>query len=388
MELAFLCGIRIGKRTSSAFLPLASQCRLSYLYGAMQLRNLYDKETLRKKLEAENFKRVTLSFYKYVILENPENMRDELYREFSELMVLGRIYIAREGINAQISVPEHLFEKFVQTLYAHPEYNGVDLKIAVEDNGKSFIKLIVRLKKKIVADGLNDDSFDVTNVGKHLSAKEFNEALRQPGTIAVDLRNHYESEVGHFRGAFLPDADTFRDELPMVLEHLKDKKDQKLLLYCTGGVRCEKASAFFKHHGFTDVNQLNGGIIHYTRQIKAEGLESEFIGKNFVFDERMGERITDDIISSCHQCGKPCDTHVNCANDDCHLLFIQCTECAEKMNGCCTPKCKEISMMTLEEQIQLRRGKVKDKSHSVYKSRLRPNLRLYLEENELKLHSS
>ncbi|MBL0105102.1 MAG: rhodanese-related sulfurtransferase [Bacteroidetes bacterium] len=354
----------------------------------MILRNKYDKETLRKRLEAENFPRTTLSFYKYVIIPNMEEMRDTLYSEFEELGVLGRIYVANEGINSQMSVPTHNFERFVEVLYAHPEFKDVDLKIAVEDNGKSFIKLIVRLRNKIVADGLNDGTFDVTNVGKHLSARQFNEALKQPGTIAVDLRNHYESEVGHFKGAILPDADTFRDELPMVLDQLKDKKDAKLLLYCTGGVRCEKASAFFKHHGFSDVNQLNGGIIHYARQVKAEGLESEFIGKNFVFDDRLGERITDDIISSCHQCGAPCDTHVNCANDDCHLLFIQCDSCREKMNGCCTPQCKEISLMPIEMQRELRKGKKKDNAHSVYKSRLRPNLRAYLHENNLSLHQT
>ncbi len=347
----------------------------------MELHNKYDKETLRKKLENEPFKRITLSFYRYVILKNLEDFRAELYRKLAEVGVFGRIYIAEEGINAQISVPEPNWEKFLELLNSYPEFVNVDLKIAVEDNGKSFYKLIVRVRNKIVADGLDDKSFDVTNVGKHLSAKEFNEALNKEGTIVVDMRNHYESEVGHFRNAILPDADTFRDELPIVLDLLKDKKDSKLLLYCTGGIRCEKASAFFKHHGFSDVNQLNGGIIHYARQVKAEGLDSEFIGKNFVFDNRMGERITNDIISTCHQCGEPCDRHVNCANDDCHLLFIQCEKCAEKMKGTCTPRCHEIVLLPLEEQIKLRKGKVKDKAHSVYKSRLRPNLREYLMGN-------
>ncbi len=337
---------------------------------------------------AEDFPRTTLSFYRYVILENVNEIRDSLYKEFHALQVFGRIYIAREGINAQISVPTHNFEKFVSDLYTHPEFSNVDIKIAVEDDGKSFYKLIVRVRSKIVADGLADDAFDVTNVGNHLNAKQFNEAMQLPETIVVDLRNHYESEVGHFKGAILPDADTFRDELPMVIDMLKDKKDKKILLYCTGGIRCEKASAFLKHEGFEDVNQLNGGIIHYARQVKAEGLESKFIGKNFVFDDRMGERITEDIVSSCHQCGQPCDTHVNCANDDCHLLFIQCNKCAEKMNGCCTPACKEISLMPIESQRELRKGKKKDNAHSVYKSRLRPNLREYLDQNNIQLSVS
>ncbi len=344
----------------------------------MILHNKYDKETLKKRLFEENFKRITLSFYRYVILDDINDLRDKFYKQLSDLGVLGRIYLAREGVNAQVSVPEHNQSAFIELLNSYPQFKNVDLKIAIEDDGKSFYKLIVRIRQKIVGDGLNDETFDVTNVGKHLSAKEFNEAIRQPDAIVVDMRNHYESEVGHFENAFCPDADTFRQELPLVLDHLKDKKEKKILLYCTGGIRCEKASAFLKHHGFEDVNQLNGGIIHYARQVKAEGLESRFIGKNFVFDDRMGERITSDIISTCHQCGRPSDRHVNCANDDCHLLFIQCESCSEKMNGCCTPHCMDVAALPLEEQIRLRKGRKKDNAHSVYKSRLRPNLREYL----------
>ncbi len=341
----------------------------------MELHNIYDKKILKKKLQEEDFRRVTLSFYRYVILDDVNAIRDDLYKTLDELNVFGRIYVAHEGINAQISIPDFNWEKFILQLNLFNEFKDVDLKIAVEDDGKSFYKLIVRTRNKIVGDGLNDDAFDVTNVGKHLSAKEFNEAMKLPDTIVVDMRNHYESEVGHFKGAILPDADTFRQELPMVINQLKDQKDKKIVLYCTGGIRCEKASAYFRHEGFGDVNQLNGGIIHYARQVKAEGLESQFIGKNFVFDERMGERITEDVISSCHQCGSPCDRHVNCANDDCHLLFIECEACAEKMKGCCTPACKSIFELPLEEQVKLRKGKIKEHAHAVYKSRLRPNLR-------------
>ncbi len=358
-------------------------CNIFIFAFRMTLYNKYDKQKLKKELFEEKFKRITLSFYRYVILEDVSAFRDELYLKLNEINVFGRIYLAHEGINAQISIPEQNWEAFTSLLETIPQLKGVDLKIAIEDDGKSFYKLIVRIRNKIVADGLEDSAFDVTNVGKHLTAKEFNEALKQEGTIVVDMRNHYESEVGRFKGAVCPDADTFRQELPLVLDLLKDKKENKILLYCTGGIRCEKASAFLRHNGFEDVNQLNGGIIHYARQIKSEGLESEFIGKNFVFDERMGERITDDVISTCHQCGKPSDHHVNCANDDCHLLFIQCEECSQKMNGCCTENCKTIAALPLEEQITLRKGKKKDDAHSVYKSRLRPNLREYLQSQEL-----
>jgi len=348
----------------------------------MQLRNKYDKETLKKKLKEEKFPRITLSFYRYVILENIDAFRDELYRRFEELGVLGRIFIAREGINAQLSVPDYNFEKFRSLVDSYPQFNNVPFKIAVEENKESFYKLIVRIRPKIVGDGLQDDSFDVTNVGTHLSAREWNEAMSDPGTVVVDMRNHYESEVGHFQNALLPQSDTFKEELPMVLDELRDKKDKKILLYCTGGIRCEKASAFLKHHGFEDVNQLYGGIIDYARQVKAENLESRFVGKNFVFDDRLGERITGDIISSCHQCGQPCDTHVNCANDDCHLLFIQCAGCAEKMKGCCTPHCMEVIALPADEQKKLRKGKRKLHAHAVHKSRLRPNLKEILQKEK------
>lgn len=348
----------------------------------MILHNKYDKDTLRKRLEAEQFRRITLSFYRYVIIHDPEAWRDELYRWMDELSILGRVYVAREGINAQINVPDHHFETFKARMDGDERLRNMPLKIAVEDDGKSFLKLIVRKKRKIVADGLDDDAFDVTNVGRHLTAKEFNEAMDQPGTVVIDMRNRYESEVGHFQGAILPEVDTFREELEKTVEMVADKKDQKILLYCTGGIRCEKASAWFKHHGFQDVNQLHGGIIQYAREIKEQSLPSKFIGKNFVFDERLGERITDDIISQCHQCGKPCDDHVNCKNDECHLLFIQCAECADRFDGCCTPACQEIYHLPLDEQKKRRKGRKKADTLSVYRSRLRPDLRQILADSD------
>jgi len=341
----------------------------------MVLHNKYDKAILRKKLEGEPFKRITLSFYRYVRISDPETFRADLYRRFEELNVFGRIYIASEGINAQLSVPEHLFEDLRNMIDADHHFTNVPFKIAVEDNGKSFYKLIVRVRLKIVADGLPENSFDVTNVGNHLDAEQFNKALEDPKTIVIDMRNHYESEVGRFEGALCPDADTFRDAMTKGMDMVSDKQDHKILLYCTGGIRCEKASAWFKHHGFSDVNQLYGGIIEYAKHVKQQGLKPKFIGKNFVFDDRLGERITEDVISTCHQCNEPSDNHVNCANDDCHLLFIQCSSCADKMDGCCSPSCQAIFHLPIEEQRALRKGSTKTDTLSVYKSRLRPNLR-------------
>ena len=209
-----------------------------------------------------------------------------------------------------------------------------------------------------MADGLDDNAFDVTNKGIHVDAEQFNALIEDPQTVLVDMRNHYESEIGHFKNAVCPDVDTFRDSLDLIEEQLKDnKEDKKLVMYCTGGISCEKASAYYKHKGFKQVYQLEGGIIEYTRQVRDRGLENKFLGKNFVFDERRAERISDDVIAVCHQCGSPCDTHINCANEGCHLLFIQCDSCAAQMDHCCSTECQEINALPYEEQKKLRKGK-------------------------------
>lgn len=341
----------------------------------MQLYNKLSKEELKKQLEAESFQRKTLSFYRYVNIQNPQEFRDELFQDWFHLGCNGRIYVAREGINAQMSVPEHQVEAFLEHLNGLRELRNMPIKWAVEDNGKSFYKLTIKVRPKIVADGLDDHAFDVTNVGTHLSPIEFHHQLDAPETIVIDMRNHYESEVGHFENAICPDVDTFREEIEMVVENFRNEKDKKFLLYCTGGVRCEKASAYLKHHGFEDVNQLHGGIIAYAQEIKQLGLESKFRGKNFVFDERLGESINNEVIAKCHQCGKPCDTHTNCANDDCHLLFIQCDECRDHYHGCCTDECKEIIQLPMEERVLLR-SKFHDKysKSQIYRQRIRPKL--------------
>jgi UPF0176 protein len=322
----------------------------------MALHNRIDGRVLKEKARSSNEKRVTISFYKYHHITDPQAFRDELYLNLEKLQVLGRIYVADEGINAQISVPEALREAFNDHLFSIPFLTGVRLNIAVEDNGKSFFKLKILVRKKIVADGLDDQSFDVTDTGTHVNATEFNALAEDPNTIIVDMRNHYESEVGRFKGALCPDVDTFREELQVVEDLMRTQKDKNLLMYCTGGIRCEKASAWMKHIGFKNVFQLNGGIIKYAQEVKEQGLESKFIGKNFVFDERLGERITNDVIAVCHQCGSPCDDHTNCRNDGCHLLFIQCPQCAEKFDRCCSSECREIMSLPPDQQRELRKG--------------------------------
>ena len=169
------------------------------------------------------------------------------------------------------------------------------------------------------------------------------------------MRNHYESEVGHFENAITPDVETFRESLPIIEKMLEEDKDKNIVMYCTGGIRCEKASAYYKHKGFKKVFQLDGGIIEYARQVNEKGLPNKFKGKNFVFDDRMGERISEEIIAQCHQCGQACDTHVNCANDACHILFLQCEDCAEKYNHCCSQKCSDFNQLPEEERKEKRK---------------------------------
>jgi len=204
-------------------------------------------------------------------------------------------------------------------------------------------------------------------VGKHLTALEFHELAAKEETLVIDMRNRYESEIGHFENAVCPEADTFREEIQMVTEEFKDQKDRKILLYCTGGIRCEKASAYFKHLGFSDVNQLHGGVIEYAQQIKKAGLQSRYIGKNFVFDNRMCESIDHRVVGKCHQCGAPADTHVNCANDACHLLFIQCAVCAEKYDRCCSVECQQFIQLPVETQRVLRKERVFNGTINGYK---------------------
>ena len=323
----------------------------------MQLYNTLSAEERAQLIDEAGKQRLTLSFYAYAKISDPKQFRDELFIAWNALDALGRIYVAHEGINAQMSIPADQIEAFRDTLEVYDFMKGIRLNVAIDQDDHSFLKLTIKVRHKIVADGLNDETFDVTNKGIHLKAQEFNNLLEDPNTIVVDFRNHYESEVGHFEGAITPDVETFRESLPIINEQLQDfKEDKNLLMYCTGGIRCEKASAYFKHQGFKNVYQLEGGIIEYTRQIKEEDIQSKFIGKNFVFDHRLGERITDDIVSQCHQCGKPCDNHTNCANDACHLLFIQCDDCKDTMENCCSTACLEITHLPLGEQVKLRRG--------------------------------
>jgi len=319
-----------------------------------KLFNRVNNEELKARMLSDDQERVTLSFYQYHQLSDPEAFRNSFYLGLSEFEVFGRIYVAKEGINGQISVPEENFEAFKTYLYSIAWLKDIRLNIAIEDDGKSFYKLKIKVRDKIVADGLDDASFDVTKRGRHLSAEEVNALLGEEDTVVVDMRNHYESEVGHFDKAICPDVETFREALPIVEDLLDDKKEEHIIMYCTGGIRCEKASAYYLHKGFKNVAMIDGGIIEYSRQCEELGLDNKFIGKNFVFDERMGERISEEVIAKCHQCGAACDQHVNCANDACHILFIQCDSCAKANENCCSKACSDFNQLPEEQRDELK----------------------------------
>ncbi|MEO0896912.1 MAG: rhodanese-related sulfurtransferase [Bacteroidota bacterium] len=324
----------------------------------MALHNKINREELKQQLKESKEPRLTISFYKYHQIKDVQTFRDDLFRAWEQLEVYGRTYVASEGINAQISIPERNFNAFQEHLEGTYSWlKGNRLNVAYDDDGKSFYKLKIKIRPKIVADGLNDAEFDPSQTGVHLKAEEFNKLIDQEDSIVIDMRNHYESEVGHFQGAVTPDVDTFRDSLPIIEDMLEEHREKHIVMYCTGGIRCEKASAYFKHKGFEKVYQLEGGIIKYAHDVKEAGLTNKFRGKNFVFDERLGERISEEVIAKCHQCGKPCDTHTNCKSVICNLLFIQCEDCAKKYDGCCSNECKEFTHLPLAEQQAIRKGK-------------------------------
>ncbi|PLK58179.1 hypothetical protein CEX73_03135 [Candidatus Palibaumannia cicadellinicola] len=305
------------------------------------LHNKISRKILRANILTETEPRTTVSFYKYFVIPDPRSFRDSLYHQLHHLHIFGRVYIATEGINGQISVLQSNFDAFRTVLYTiHPQLDQLRLNISLDNNGKSFWVLRIKVRERIVADGIQDPDFNHLNVGRYLTAEEVNLMADNPDVLFVDMRNHYEYEVGHFKQAIEIPSRTFREQLSMVVNMLQHNKNKSIVMYCTGGIRCEKASAWMLHHGFKNIYHIEGGIIRYTNRVRELGLPLKFIGKNFVFDERLGERITSEVIAYCHQCNKSCDHHTNCRNQSCHRLFIQCSNCAQKYSGCCNITCQ------------------------------------------------
>ena len=305
------------------------------------MHNKKSNDELKKNLEREDFERFNLSFYKYCLIDNPKDLRNKLYLDLINLEIIGRIYVSEEGINAQVCVPKHNLEIFKSYIHSIDFFGDIKFKHAIEE-GISFSKLKILVRNEIVA----------YKIPKH----------------------YYESEVGRFKNAIIPNAHFSKELLPKVAKILIGNEDKKVHLYCTGGIRCEKASSYLIKKGFKEVYQLEGGIIQYAHDMKKNDLESEFIGKNFVFDDRMGERVTSDIVGQCHQCKSPSDNHKNCKNQACHILFIQCNQCAKKYNDCCSEPCNKFLQLDLETQKKLRKDKNKKVTSAKLSSKFRPKL--------------
>ncbi|QFQ32535.1 rhodanese-related sulfurtransferase [Buchnera aphidicola (Aphis fabae)] len=305
------------------------------------LHNCISKKELKNHILLNRKPRLILSFYKYFYIKEPKNFRDEIYKNFFEYNILGRVYISHEGINAQISIPVNMYSVFKKFLYQfNPVLNGLRINKTFNiNNTNAFWILSVKLKKYIVNDGIKDPLFKFKNVGKYINAEQVNLMLNNKDTIFVDMRNSYEYKIGHFPNAVEIKSKTFREQLKNVIKVMNYDKKKNIVMYCTGGIRCEKATSWMIFNGFKNIYHIEGGIIGYVNEAKKKRLPILFKGSNFVFDNRMSEKISKDIMSVCNQCRQPSDNYVNCAFNLCHLLFIQCGNCAINFKHCCSLNC-------------------------------------------------
>jgi UPF0176 protein len=279
-----------------------------------------------------------IAYYHFVELDNPEQEVERYKNFFNGRDIKGRIYFSKDGVNAQISATRDASKEFLSWLREDPRFQDADVKLQACGE-HAFYKMTVKARKQLVA---FDTDVDLDERGEHLSPEAWKEKMEQkdPNTVVVDVRNRYESEVGHFEGAILPDCQTFR-EFPQFAEDLKEKVDPEkgtVMMYCTGGIRCEYYSSFLKKKGFKQVFQLHGGVIQYGLK---EGSKN-WKGKLFVFDDRLVVPIAEEkneTVGSCKLCQTEEDTYYNCANMDCNELFVACPGCLEKHKGCCSEGC-------------------------------------------------
>lgn len=282
---------------------------------------------------------IVLSYYSFFNIENPgfEVERHKLY--CAGLDILGRIYIADNGINGQVSIHSSEITSYLGWLKNNWNITKNNCKMQGYSE-HAFAKIQIKLRQQLVA---IDKKINLKNRGKYLSPKQWVQALeeRNKNTILIDVRNNYESKVGHFRGAILPALDTFR-KFPQYAKDLQEKYDPKttkVLMYCTGGIRCEIFSSLLQEEGFKSVFQLEGGVIQYGNEVGNKYWE----GNLFVFDDRLVVPISttpNNPISQCGFCGALSDIYYNCANSKCNELFLACTSCAAHNLGCCGSSCK------------------------------------------------
>lgn len=281
-----------------------------------------------------------LAFYLFTSVENPHDKVKDLAKFFQGVDAKARIYISQDGINGQMSIHKDDLDVFLEWMNHIPCFSKIDFKIH-DYHSHAFAKCTVKYKEQLVA---LDRDVDLNLMGKHVSPSEWGRMIEEKdaSTIMIDVRNNYESKVGHFKGAIKPDLDSFR-EFPSYVEQLKKEVDPaktKVMMYCTGGIRCELYSSLMKEEGFEEVYQLEGGVIKY-------GLEEgnkHWNGNLFVFDDRLVVPISEEkneIISTCHFCNEKTDVYYNCANMDCNDLFVSCKSCIEIADGCCSSQCQQ-----------------------------------------------
>ncbi len=277
-------------------------------------------------------------FYKYIDIENPAEMVEQHLGWCLENDIRGRVFFAKEGVNGTVSGTTENIVKYKKHLTSFPGFEDIRFK---EDNsnGHTFKKMHVQLKNQIVNGELNDVS--LTNGSKRLSPEElFKFYEEQKDFVIVDARNWYESKIGKFRNAITPPMKNFREWKKVVDEDLKKYKDKTVVTYCTGGIRCEKASAYMIEQGFKDVYQLDGGIFNYIKKFP----DTHWQGGMFVFDERrvVNPNSNEELkhIAECHFCGKPISYYINCHNLDCDRIIVSCHECKVENDYCCSVECR------------------------------------------------
>lgn len=282
-----------------------------------------------------------LLYYKFVHIEDPQAFAAEHLEWCRSLGLRGRILVAEEGLNGTVSGTVEATEAYMNGMRQDPRFADMVFKVDPSE-GHVFKRLSVKPRKEIITMRL-DPVPDPTRVtGKRLSPAEFYEALQRDDVIVLDGRNGYEYDIGHFRGAIRPDISSFREFPEWIRKNLSQYKDRTILTYCTGGIRCEKLTAFMIEEGFKDVAQLDGGIVTYGKDPQVKG--QLWYGKCYVFDERISVRINqveDVIVGRCHHCGRPEDRYINCAYQPCHAQFICCPDCEQEHRGFCSTQCRE-----------------------------------------------
>lgn len=296
-------------------------------------------------------------FYKFAEITDPEDFINEQLNFCNREQLYGKILVAQEGINGSLSGSKEQIDNYKKFLTKNPDFADIDFKEEIS-TFNPFKKMIVRQKNEIIR---MDQELDLDKRGKYITPEELMELYESDEEfIVLDTRNNYESDVGKFKNAITPDIDTFR-EFPEALKSLSDKKDKKIITYCTGGIRCEKATSYMIKEGFNNVYQLQNGIINFCQQYPNTLWE----GKCFVFDQRLLSHVDPEAeaITNCIHCKESCDRYQNCKNPVCDEFIVLCEDCGDKFNGCCSEKCiDEYKSYTIRKSRERQCYKSKEKT--------------------------